>query len=143
MTTQVYLIKPEDVQDLWFGIRPILEKALVHSEGALLSSDVLKNVLNEEMQLWAGFDGTAVATAMTTEIVTYPRHKVLSVHTWATASGYDFDIWYPEVMKALEGFGRYHDCTGLEAYCRKGLARKLDWENEYSVITRPLTQKME
>ena len=49
MTTQVYLIKPEDVQDLWFGIRPILEKALVHSEGALLSSDVLKNVLNEEM----------------------------------------------------------------------------------------------
>ena len=140
----VFLVKPDDIQDIWFGVRPIIEKALVHSEHALMSSDVLREVLNNTMQLWVGFDNNEIACVMTTEIHNYPRHKTLNVYTWSTATGHDFDIWYPEVMKCLYYYGEANNCTGLEAQCRKGLAKKLkqlDWENEYSVITRPIKCK--
>ena len=132
----VYLIKPDDVQDLWIGVRPLLENALVHSEGAMTSTDTLRSILIGEFQLWVGFDRDDVAMAAVSEIITYPRHKILRVHTWATDTGHDFDIWYPQIMISLEEFAGYTDCVALEAWCRKGLARKLDWDNEYSVIVK-------
>ena len=140
MTTQVYLVKPDDVQDLWFGVRPLIEKPLEHSEGAMTSSDVLRAVITNKFQLWVGFDRDEIDTVLITQIISYPRHKILRIHTWATSTGYDFDIWYKDCVEALESFARYHDCTALEAWCRKGLARKLKWHNEYSVVVKPIKQ---
>ena len=133
-----YLIKPDDVQDLWPEVRQLIEKALVHSEGAMTSTDTLKSILNEEYQLWVGFDRDDVASAAVSEIIPYPRHRILRVHTWATVTGHDFDIWYPQIIISLEKFAKLTECVALEAWCRKGLARKLDWENEYSVIVKPI-----
>ena len=138
---QVFLVKPDDVQDIWYDVRPLIEKPLTHSEGAMTSYDVLRLILTEQFQLWVGFTKDSIATALITEIITYPRHRILRVHTWATDTGHDFNIWYEPSLKALENFAGMLECSALEAWCRKGLARKLDWENEYSVIVRPIKPK--
>ena len=136
----LYLIKSDDVQDLWSEVRPIIEKALVYSEGALTSTDTLRHILNEQFQLWIAFDRDDVANVVITEIIHYPRQKILRIHNWATNTGHDFDIWYAPGIKVLEEFASNIGCVALEAWCRKGLARKLKWENEYSVIVKPIKQ---
>ena len=45
---------------------------------------------------------------------------------------------YDTIVNTLTMFGRGIGCNALEAWCRKGLARKLDWEHNYTVIVKPI-----
>ncbi len=138
MTPDFFLIKQDDVQDIWPGARPLVEKALAHAEGGLTSTDVLKLVLNGVQDLWVGFQDDQIFTALITEIIRYPRHNVLRIITFATQTGHDMDIWYSGIMDLLEQYGKVQGCTGIEAWCRKGLARKLDWDHEYAVVFKSI-----
>ena len=98
--------------------------------------------LNDKFKLWVGFDSehpARLATAVVTEVIPYPRHRILRIHTWATDTGYNFDEWYQPIVDQLEYYAKSIDCVALEAWCRKGLVRKLpDWEHLYSVISKPI-----
>ena len=140
MTNQFFLIRPDDVQDVWPGARPLIEKALVHAEGGLTTTDILRFVLTGAQELWVGFQDTDIFTALITEIIQYPRSKTLRIITFATTTGHDMDIWYDGIMDQLEEFGRANGCDGIEAWCRKGLARKLDWDHTYAVVFKTIKQ---
>ena len=143
MTTQLLIVKPEDVQDVWPMARPLIEKALAYDYlGSMTSTDALRLILNERQQLWIGFD-TDIFLAILTEVVHYPKNDVLRIVTFSTITGYDFDAWYPTCLNIVTAFGRDIGCTALEAWCRKGLARKLDWEHEYAVISKPIKPKQQ
>ena len=47
----------------------LVEKALAHSEGQMLSTDALRMVLNNKQQLWVGFEEEELFTAVLTESV--------------------------------------------------------------------------
>ena len=79
MTPNLFLIKPDDVEDLWFGARPLIQKALDHAEGALTTTDALRLVLNGRMHLWVGFHNNEIFVALLTEIIPYPRHKICRI----------------------------------------------------------------
>ena len=143
MTPNLFLIKPDDVEDLWFGARPLIQKALDHAEGALTTTDALRLVLNGRMHLWVGFDNNEIFVALLTEIIDYPRHKICRIITTATQTGHDFDEWYPTMFDNVEKFALSEGCIALEAWCRKGLARKLDWDHEHSVVYKVLNRKQE
>ena len=137
----VHLITEDTIEDIWPIARDLVQKALVHSEGAMQTSDVLRCLLNEKFKLWVGFDAdnpARLATAVVTEVIPYPRHRILRIHTWATDTGYDFDVWISPVVSQLEYYAKSIDCVALEAWCRKGLAKKLKWHNEYSVVVKPI-----
>jgi hypothetical protein len=135
MTPNLFLIKPDDVENLWFGAKPLIQKALDHAEGALTTTDALRLVLTGRMQLWLGFHNNEVFVAVLTEIITYPRHKVCRIITTATQTGHDFDEWSPTMYKHVEDYALSQGCAAFEAWVRKGLVRKLkDWDHEYSVI---------
>lgn len=138
MTQTLHLVKPDMIQDIWPVARPLVEKALAHSEGQMLSTDTLRMILNNKQQLWVGFEEEELFTAVVTEPIYYPRHKVLRIITFATQTGYGMDHWYDTIIDTLSSFGHAIDCNALEAWCRKGLARKLDWEHNYTVITKPI-----
>ena len=138
MTPNLFLIKPDDIEDLWFGARPLIQKALNHAEGALSTTDVLRMILNGQMHLWVGFQDNKIFTAIVTEFINYPRHKICRIITTATQTGHDFDEWYPTMFQNVEEFALSEGCVALEAWCRKGLARKLDWEHNYTVINKPI-----
>ena len=140
----VHLVTEDTIEDIWPIARDLVQKALVHSEGAMQTSDVLRCLLNEKFKLWVGFDEVnpaVLATAVITEVIPYPRHRILRIHTWATQSGFEFDTWYQPIVDQLEYYAKSIDCVALEAWCRKGLAKKLKWYNEYSVVVKPINHK--
>ena len=138
MTTRLILVDTEHVQDVWQEARPLIEKALAYDYlGNMTSTDALRLLLNEHQQLWLGID-TDIFLAILTEIVKYPKNNVLRVIAFATKTGHDMDAWYHH-LDSLEKFATACGCNALEAWTRKGLAEKLNWEHKYAVITKPIT----
>jgi hypothetical protein len=81
-----------------------------------------------------------IIASMVTEIIQYPRKKIVRV---ITLSGKDMNSWY-EFLPMLEGYAISNDCSSLEAWTRKGMARKLkDWKQSYCVITKDLKGRMQ
>jgi len=142
MTTQLLLVKTEDVQDVWHKARPLIEKALAYDYlGNMTSTDALRLILNERQQLWIGFD-TDIFLAILTEVVHYPKNKVLRIIAFSTETGHDMNVWYHH-LNVLEDFALACECTALEAWARKGLAEKLKWEHKYAVISKPVKPKQQ
>ena len=140
MTTQLLLVKTENVQDVWPQARLLIEKALAYDYlGSMTSTDALRLILNERQQLWIGFD-TDIFLAILTEVVHYPKNKVLRIIAFSTETGHDMNAWYHH-LNTLEEFALACECTALEAWARKGLAEKLKWEHKYAVISKPIKPK--
>ena len=144
MTTPKHftLIEPDDVPFIWHEVRPLIEKALAYEYlGAMTSADALRLILNQRQQLWIGVEKPDnVFLALLTEIVHYPRRTVLRIITFATQTGHNMNDWY-HYLSHIEAFGRANKCDALEAWTRKGLAEKLNWEHEYAVITKNIKPK--
>lgn len=137
MTTPIYLVKLEDVEKVWFTVKDLIDKALIHSDGRMMSYDALQMILNKEMQLWVGVKDKAIFSTFLTTIRHHPRHTTLQIVTYATVTGHDAD--FDTCVDTFTRYGRDHGCIALEAWCRKGLVRKLpDWEHLYSVISKPI-----
>jgi hypothetical protein len=134
------IVNPDDIEYVWEEVKPLLEKALVHAEGEMLPSDILDLILEEKETLWVGMNDGDIFCAGVTEIITYPRKKVLRIITFATKSGHDYEMW-KDFTDIIEGFGVRYGCSSIEAWTRKGLAKKLNWDNEYSVITKDIKSK--
>ena len=140
-TRQFFLIDPSKAPDIWHNIKPLIEKTLPYSEGEMTPSDSLRMIMNEEQQLWLGIDDGEIFLALITEIIRYPQKSTLRIINFSTQTEHGMDIWYDQMLETLNEFGLKVNCTNLEAWCRKGLARKLDWEHEYVVISKPIKPK--
>ena len=142
MTTRLILVKTENVQDAWPQARPLIEKALAYDYlGSMTSTDALRLILNERQQLWIGVD-TDIFGAILTEVVHYPKNKVLRIIAFSTETGHGMNAWYHH-LSTLEEFALACGCTALEAWARKGLAEKLKWEHKYAVISKPIKPKQQ
>ena len=137
MTTPIYLVKLEDVEKVWFTVKDLIDKALEHSDGRMMSYDALQMILNREMQLWVGVKDKAIFSAFLTTIRHHPRHTTLQIVTYATVTGHDAD--FKTMTDTFTRYGRDHGCVSLEAWGRKGLTRALpDLEHLYAVISKPI-----
>ena len=85
--------------------------------------------------LFIGYDNDEILSALVGEIISYPQKKVFRIITWSTKSGHDYEAWI-DLFDTIEYFAKSKGCDSIEAWTRKGLARKLKWDNEYSVITK-------
>ena len=132
------IVQPDQIHRYWPEAKPLISKALEHADGEMIAEDVLPYLLEGSQNLWLGSDD-AIFLALVTEIIKYPRKKVLRIITFATNTGYDMDKWY-HFMDILEDFGLRCGCSSIEAWARKGLAKKLNWDHEYSVITKHIEE---
>ena len=139
---KVVLIQPDDLDLVWDEVVPLIEAALKYSEGEVIPEDLVQPIKTGKMQLWVAMSGGVIA-AMITEIVVYPRKRVLRVITIAGKDGRGMSRWYG-FLPLVEGFALSNNCSSLEAWTRKGMAKKLtDWEHKYMVITKALNQRMQ
>jgi hypothetical protein len=139
-TCQVALVEAEDVDMVWDDVSPLIEKALLHAEGELIPDDIKKHLDTSELRLWVALENKDVIASMVTEIVQYPRKKIVRVITLA---GKDMSMWY-DFLPMLEGYAIRNGCSSLEAWTRKGMTRKLkDWKHSYDIITKDLKQRMQ
>jgi len=139
---KVVLIQPDDLEMVWDEVVPLIEAALKYSEGEVIPEDLVQPIKTGKMQLWVAMSGGVIA-AMITEIVVYPRKRVLRVITIAGKDGRGMSRWYG-FLPLVEGFALSNNCSSLEAWTRKGMAKKLtDWEHKYMVITKDLKSRMQ
>ena len=137
---KVALVEAEDVDMVWDDVSPLIEKALRHAEGELIPDDIKKHLDSANLRLWVALKDKDVIAAMVTEIIQYPRKKIVRIITLA---GKDMSLWY-DFLPMLEGYAIRHGCSSLEAWTRKGMTRKLkDWKHSYDIITKDLKQRMQ
>ena len=134
---EAYLVPPSDVSKLWGKVEPLITKALKHNHGELVSSDILELLLQKRQLLWVGFEDNDIHSALVGEFITYPRKKAFRIITWSTKSGYHYEEWM-ELFNKIENFARLNGCSVMEAWTRKGLAKKLNWNHSYSVVVKQL-----
>lgn len=141
MSKRPLLVNRDKIIDIWSQVEPIIKRAVNYADGSILLADVLSGLLTDKFGLFVGMEDDEIDSALVLEFKQYPRKKVLFILFWATKSGHDYDSWI-QYISAIEEFARAADCDRIEAYTRKGLARKLNktlnWDNEYSVITKNL-----
>ena len=136
MITQALLTPVDEIPYIWHEVKPLIDKALVHSNGEILSEDILNYLLSKEQYLFVGLNNErAIHSALVGEVIDYPRKRVFRVITWSTKSGRGYNDWVP-LLSSIEYFAKQAECNSIEAWARKGLAKKLKWDNEYSVITK-------
>ena len=139
----VHLVESDDITYMWDDVLPLIRVSLRYAEGELEPEDLVVHLDTGQMHLWVAMDKGEVIAAMITEIITYPRKRILRVITLASKDGHGMDNWY-DFLPMVEGFAINNGCSALEAWTRKGMARKLkDWKHSYSVITKDLKQRMQ
>jgi len=137
---KVALVEAEDIDMVWGDVVPLIEKALLHAEGELMPEDIKKHLDSADLRLWVALKDKDVIASMVTEIIQYPRKKIVRIITLA---GKDMSLWY-DFLPMLEGYAIRHGCSSLEAWTRKGMTRKLkDWKHSYDIITKDLKQRMQ
>ena len=134
---EFHYIPHDYVLNIWGEVEPLVNKALKHNDDELTSDDVLQNLLDRSSVLWVGVQGKEILMAVVAEFVVFPRKKALRILTWATKSGYDYELWMKEFPK-IEHFAKVNGCSFIEAWTRKGLAKKLNWEFSYSVVRKQI-----
>ena len=101
--------------------RPWIEAALEYSGGTHEFEDIVKNIAESKMQLWPAERGCIV-----TEIVVYPRKKVINI--FLAGGELDQILDMDEDVKA---WAKEHGCTGATMAGRLGWKKplaSLGWE---------------
>jgi len=132
---EAHYIPHNHVLKVWGEVEPLISKALKYNYADVTSADALNLILNQGFKLWIGADGNEIQSALLAEFVQYPRKKAMRIVTWATKSGQDYESWM-ELFDKIEDFAKHNGCSLIEAWARKGLAKKLNWEHSYSVVSK-------
>ncbi len=143
---RVEKIQPWQLPRTWHHILPLIQKALDHSLGEQLASDMLQPLMDDELWLLAGIDEQGdLAGVIVAEEIVHPQKKELYVHAWATVTGYGFDDWVELFEESLLEIANDTGCHYISSMCRKGLAKKMttkrDWSDKYSVICKPVSME--
>lgn len=137
---KVALVDPSDITYVWDSVLPLLTEALKYSEGELEAEDLVEHLDKGDLRMWVAMRDGDIIACMVTEIICYPRKKIVRV---ITLSGKDMDMWY-DFLPMMEGYAVKHGCSSLEAWTRRGMTRKLkDWKHSYDIITKDIKQRMQ
>ena len=136
----IHLVYPDEVPHVWDQIEPLLAKATPYSEGEVEAKDFAYLIINNEMQLWVSTEDKNIIAAMVTQIVSYPRKRVLRIVALGVK---DLRKMQEKFEPVLELFAIKAGCSALEAWTRRGLLRLIkDWKQSYIIITKDIKEKM-
>ena len=136
---KIVLVSSDDVPYIWEKIHPHLEAMEPHSEGELAPEDFYEAITNGDMQLWTAIKDNEIVASMVTQIVPYPRKRILRI---ISIAGEEMNGWI-KYLPLIEDWALYMGCTSLECWGRKGWLKVLkDWKCSYHILTKDLTTRM-
>ena len=136
---KIVLVSSDDVPYIWEKIHPHLELMEPHSEGELAPEDFYEAITHGDMQLWTAIKDNEIMASMVTQIVPYPRKRVLRI---ISIAGEEMNGWI-KYLPLIEDWALSAGCTSLECWGRKGWLKILkDWKCSYHIITKDLTGRM-
>ena len=136
---KIILVAPEDIEPIWDQVVLHLDMAIAHSEGEMGAEDFYPYLMDGQMQLWVARNDGELDASMVTQIIPYPRKRVLRI---ISIAGDKMEQWI-EFLPLIEGWALSIGCTSLECWGRKGWLKILqDWKCSYHIITKDLTARM-
>ena len=138
----VVLVHPSDIEAVWPNVETHIEKCVPHSEGELAVEDFYTLLSDGDMQLWLLLDNKEVMCTCITQIIPYPRKRVLRI----IAMGGEPFKWrknWKFALSVIEDFALNQGCSSIEAWTRRAFLKIMkDWKTSYSVITKDLKGRM-
>jgi hypothetical protein len=116
----ILLINKEDYTKVFPTIDSYLEKAAKYTYGRFSANDIKNELLIKQQQLWIAFDEIDTYGFVVTEIIQYPKMRVLIMHFTA---GKDLVKWKDAMLVDLQDFAKFNDCKIIESYGRPGWAK--------------------
>lgn len=114
---RMYGVPAKQIDLIWSDVEPLLKSAIVRSAiDKYQTEDIYKSLLAQDMQLWVAYDKKGLCAIEITQIINYPRQKVLML---VFTAGRDSETWLPFV-DVLKQFAESHNCNSLEGFGRPG-----------------------
>lgn len=110
-----------------------LAEPIALSRGCYEPEDVFGYCQKGDMQLWLVAEDEAVLAACVTEIVNYPRKRVVRA---VFCGGREMSKWLGLMDSTLEGWSKGWGCTGIELLGRRGWSRVVQGDVLSVVIRR-------
>jgi hypothetical protein len=121
----LYHIRQDKIETYWEPASPYVEKALKKTgANAEYSLDDIKRSLHEgEMQLWLWVKDDEIQAVGVTEILCYPRCKILSI-PFVGSEKMTVEEWFNGSVEELIEFAKHYGCKGIKGYGRFGWIKK-------------------
>tara|TARA_R110000868_G_scaffold127996_1_gene335926 strand:- start:212 stop:628 length:417 start_codon:yes stop_codon:yes gene_type:complete len=116
----ILLVNKEDYTKVFPKIELYLEKAAQYTYGRFSANDIKNELLTKQQQLWIAFDNVDNYGFVVTEVIQYPKMKVLIMHFTA---GKELVKWKDAMLSNLQNFAKFNDCKIIESYGRPGWAK--------------------
>jgi hypothetical protein len=107
------------------ALLPYLAESEKWSKGRASVDDILRFVLNQQMQLWVVHEENTIYGHVVTEIKEYPRCKMLVVQYCAGESNH-MQYVDDEIFDLLDRFAKDAGCTGIEFVGRPGWRKQAE-----------------
>jgi len=135
---QIGLVPPGQVANTLPALLPFLKVSEEWTQGRATVDDLLRFVLNGQMQLWAVYDTAGVHGHIITEIKTYPRCKMLAIQYCAMSTG-TLEQVEDQMQEVASRFAKDAGCAGVEFVGRPGwrsTARKYGYGSNSVTYTK-------
>jgi len=119
------LVPPGMVSSVIPALLPYLAESEKWSKGRASVDDILRFVLNQQMQLWVVHEENTIYGHVITEIKEYPRCKMLVVQYCAGESNH-MQYVDDEIFDLLDRFAKDAGCTGIEFVGRPGWRKQAE-----------------
>ena len=114
---EVSMVPPQYLDTCWDKIEHFVEKAAKYTFGRYTAGNIHDLIVDGEHQLWVAFDEGIFKGIVTTQVVTYPQRKLLSMHF---CGGTQLKEWKVPMLALLKRFAKDMGCDGIEAVGRPG-----------------------
>lgn len=126
------------IDRFWTYAEPYIKRALDHTTGEFLPSDIKAYCKDRVIQLWLVSENERVIAAATTEIITYPQKKHCRVVTLAGSKAVE---WTQLLDVVLYEWAKEQGCDAMEAFVRKGYVSVLanyGFKHMYSAVFKQI-----
>lgn len=128
-------VNTENITPLWPQVLPLVERALARID-TLDAEDVRKALLASQSHLWIQWSGE-VDAALLTEFVAYPKGIWLRLGLMGAKP--KTPVRWDEFERAVNDWGRAHQCKGKEVWGRFGWAKRYaDARRDFVVLRQSL-----
>lgn len=108
------------IDTCWKEIEPFMEKAANYTYGRYTCDDIYDSVKEHDYQLWVAFESSKIKGAVVTNVIIYPKRKVLCM---TFCGGIDLKEWKAPMLALLQKYAADIGCDGIEATARRGWAK--------------------
>lgn len=134
---RLYGVLSHAIGTVWEEIKPLLIKTLEYADGKYNLDDIYTAIKSRDMQLWVVYDNKGILSFCVTQIIIYPRKKVLSM---PFVGGVEMLRWL-HLTDIIKDFAREKGCDFAEGYARDGWIKVLKpfgFKKTYTIIKADL-----